>query len=217
MREPTTEQAFGDDDRRPMRVEGAFTAHICKLTSRAWPNGNEVFNLTSRLSEENKKTKVPLYVYDEDSPHKRKAVLDDDGTQKFISAEFMVDAEIQDDGSWFYEEAGHDWQTNEKYADRMDAIGVEFPEKEVGTGKNKKMKSLLQKIDADDILGMPVVVEIGWSKYKVREKDADDNWTDAKDSAGKQLYGEALKVIGYSPWVGGKRIELAEGDEPAPF
>jgi len=218
MREPTKEVTFGDDDRRPMRVEGTYPAHVIKLSSREFPGGNEVFNLTTRIADEAEGIKVPKYVYDAEATRKRVPALDENQAQIFIPASFMVGQELEDNGSWFYEEAKQDWQTNEKYADRMDALGVEFPEVEIGKGKNKVTKTLLQKIDADDVLGLPVMIEYGWMKYPKKEKNEDTgDWEKVKDEHGKQVYGEVLKVLGYSPWPDGEKIDIQDGDEDAPF
>ncbi|MBT6046279.1 MAG: hypothetical protein HOG49_05600 [Candidatus Scalindua sp.] len=218
MREPTQEVPFGDDDKRAMRVEGSYPAHIIGLTSREFAGGNEVFNLKVRVADEAETIKVPKYIYDADSERYRAPVLDDDGNQVFIPAKFMVGQELDDNGTWFYEDAKLDWQTNEKYADRMNSLGVEFPEKEVGKGKNKVVKQLLQKIDADDVLGLPCFIEYGWMKYPKKAKNEDSGeWEKVKDEDGKQVYGETLKVLNYLPWPKGEKIEIAEGDEDAPF
>ena len=217
MRSPEKEQPFGDDDRRSMRVEGTYPAHIVGVKSNEIGK-NEVFNLTVRVADEAKKIKVPKYIYNADKEHVREAILDENEAQVFVDATFMVGSELEDNGSWFYEEAKYDWQTNEKYADRMDAIGVEFPEVEVGKGKDKKMKSLLQKIDADDVLGLPCLVEYGWMRYPKKAKSEESGlWEKVKDEAGKQVYGETLKVLNYSPWPDGERIKIEEGDADAPF
>ena len=218
MREPTKETPFGEEDRRSMRVEGTYPAHIIGLKSREWEGVKEVFNLTCRIADEARKIKVPKYVYNAEADRKRLQVLDDNQAQVFVDAGFMVGAEVEDDGSWFYEETTKDWMTNEVYADRMEAIGVEFPMKSFGKGKFKVEKPLLQKIDADDVLGLPVMIEYGWKKHKLREKNEDTGeWSNKKDADGKQMYGESLKVIGYSPWVDGEKIEIQDGDEEAPF
>ena len=218
MREPTNEVPFGDDDRRAMRVEGTYPAHVIGMTSREFNGGlQEVFNLKVRIAEEAEKIKVPKYIYDADSERYRTPVLDENEAQVFVPASFMVGQELEDNGTWFYEEAKLDWQTNEKYADRMNALGVEFPEKEFGKGKNKISKPLLQKIDADDVLGLPCMVEYGWMKYPKKAKDEDGNWEKVKDEDGKQVYGETLKVLNYLPWPGGEKIDISEGDEDAPF
>jgi len=218
MRSPEKETPFGEDDRRSMRVEGTYPAHVIGMKSREWAGSKEVFNLTCRIADEAKKIKVPKYVYNETADRRRLPIIGDDGKQVYISADFMTGAEVEDDGSWFYEESTKDWMTNEVYADRMEAIGVEFPMKEFGKGKFKVEKPLLQKIDADDVLGLPCIIELGWKKYKRRVKNEDtEQWEDVKDSDGKQVYGESLKVIGYSPWTEGEKIEISDGDEQAPF
>jgi hypothetical protein len=220
MREPTKETPFGDEDRRAMRVEGTYPAHIIGMSSYEMKDGsgNEVFNLTVRVADEAKDIKVPKSIYDAEAERKRAPVLDDDGSQVFVSAEFMAGQELEDNGTWFYEDAKLDWQTNEKYADRMNNLGVEFPEKEFGKGKNKVSKPLLQKVDADDVLGLPCMVEYGWWKYPKKEKNEETgDWEKVKDEDGKQVYGEALKVLDYLPWPDGEKIKLEDGDEPPPF
>jgi len=218
MREPTNETSFGDEDRRAMRVEGTYPAHIIGMTSREFEGGNEVFNFKVRIADEAEKIKVPKYIYDAENERYRSPILDEDKAQVFVPASFMVGQELEDNGTWFYEETKLDWQTNEKYADRMNALGVEFPEKEVGKGKNKVVKQLLQKIDADDVLGLPCLVEYGWMKYPKKAKNEDSGeWEKVKDEAGKQVYGETLKVLNYLPWPDGEKIDISAGDEAPPF
>lgn len=217
MREPTKDVTFGDDDRRPMRVEGEFPAHICGMSSREFGNGNEVFNMTVRFAAECKDVQVPKYMYDAEGVHKRKAVKDDEGEQVYVSAAFYADMEMEDDGTWFYEVSKESWQTNEKYADRMEALGIDFPEIEVGKGKHKSKKKVLQKIDADDVLGLPVIAKVGFKKVKVREENDKGEWVNKLDADGKQVYAEYLKVIDYLPWEDGDKIKIEEGDEPPPF
>jgi len=193
MRE--SNQKFSDDERRVLRVEGQFPGYISSLNSKEFDDGNEVFNIETKLAKDAADAIVPAFVYseihDKDGIARAPVMIPDPDNpgqekQKLIKANHMAGQVIRDNGTWFYENASKEWQTNEKYADRMTAIGVEFGVTQI----DGKPMTVLGKIDAEDVLGLPVIVTLGWRKWE------------QKDKVTKEVIksGMALTVLEYQQW-----------------
>jgi len=197
MREPTKQTTFGDNDKRAMFEPGIYNAHINKLDSKEFDDGNEVFNLTFKLAPDGlKDIEIPFQTFSEGviTP-----VLDEDGEIRMIDASRFAGREFQlPNGAWFYESTRYDWQTNEGYANVCNAIGVDFPEKKV----KGVMVRVLSKIDGEDVIGKPVKVKVGLSKWK--NKSTGDS-------------GVKLAILEVLPWPEGEALSFEEAGEADPF
>jgi len=154
-------------------VFGVFPGHVVDL-EEGRKNGNSIpFNFTILIAEEAKDI-----------------VGKDAFTGEDKSGAPMVGRKIRSSGVWLDLKPTESWRNN-KYILVAENMGIEFPKTDDGKVK-------LLKLEKEDVLGLPVMVQIGWEFHRDdRNKPFDE----------RRKYVRALKFF---KWENGKRIEVKD-------
>ena len=174
-------------------MPGTYPAHVTGLTTREFDSGSTVFNMTFKIAEEVKDTKVV-------KQHKNgsgawEPVLDEKGSPVEQTAGYMSGKTFYAAGVWLTPnpEKGQGWK-NRKYLETFQNLGVDFPRDDDGVVS-------LAEVEDDDILGRAALVRLTEQEYTNRN--------------GEQR--TSFKVDNIMPWETGKRLSAAELEDEVPF
>ena len=183
MQELPEEATYNPEEDAPAEfLEGEFPGHISFLDKR-WiePSKSYVYDYKVKIAQE------------------AHTIMGKNTEDKQVPGTNMVHKDIKFGNAisvWLTPEPGEKerWK-NKKYIDfHQDILGIKFPTKKV----NKVDVVQIQEVDAEDVVGIPVIIRIGreWNK------DKDKYW---------------MKAIGIKPWPEGKHKnekEMEEDDLP---
>lgn len=111
-----------------------------------------------------------------------KALIKEDGSEVEVAGDVLKGREIR--GSVPYILNPHKrirWMNNEYISFVEDALGIEFPLTEVQTPDGIKKVKDIQLVEEEDVLGIPVIIELGVREYKDRETGDTKKTQDVKN------------------------------------
>jgi len=174
-------------------MPGTYPAHVMTLTTREFDSGSTVFNLTFKIADDVKDSKVIKQQKNGDGHYE--PILDDKGSPVEVSGAYMSGKSFYANGVWLTPnpEKGQGWK-NRKYLEAFTNLGVDFPRNDEGVVS-------LAEVEDDDIVGRPALVRLAEQEYTNRN--------------GEQR--TAFKIDSIMPWETGKRLSAAELDDDVPF
>ena len=213
---------YRSDDVKLAANTGWFFAHIVDCTPREINSrfGRAIaYEPQVLLAQDNDKHQKQDFVYqtltkDSNGNTIEVPLKDDNGVVVVGPPNHMIGRKMKANTIWFNPEPGDERWRNEAYLKFADALGVEFPSTK--TDKGVTITNLME-LEAEDILGKPVLVRIGKTKYN----DRNDN----------NRLKTTLKPVEFIKWPDGKEIDVIvessgipsdnsppeDGDEGLPF
>ena len=161
-------------------IGGVFPAHIV-----GWEEGSEWNNST------------PCNVVYRIAPEAADAVGRDLDTGEEAKGLGMVGQDVKSSAIWLCPKPpkGEGWR-NRGYVEFADSVGIKFPEVEDKT--TGKTTLSLQKLEKLDVLGLPVMIQIG---HQVHKEDKE------KPVVDQRKYPRAFKTFA---WEEGERLDIDE-------
>ena len=156
-----------------------------------------VINMTYEIADEAGELVQMVYVMDGynyklDNNGEKKVVVDKDGKSKTTKCQHLVGKKFRDSGTFVFtdnESSGR----NRRYFDLLSTLGVNLNE-------NSKGEFPLSLLEADDVIGVPVLARLNSEQY---EKDGEKK--------------TAWKVFDVQYWKDGQRLSKEEIEDDLPF
>ena len=180
---------------------GFYPAHVTGFGTREVKTkvGDAiVVNLTYEIAEQAGELSQIIYEMDGynyrlDSMDDRIAVTDKDGKSQTTKCTHLVGKKFRDNGTFVFTGAESSGR-NRRYFDLLSTLGVSLKEDSNG-------EFPLSLLEADDVIGVPVLAKLGSEEYVNKDGEKRTAW----------------KVFNVEQWNDGERLSKEELEEDLPF